>query len=196
MPRKPGARLSRVGTSAFIAAMLLLFALLLGAALGETTQRVKFIGADLTDEERAQNRDRIFEYLTQELGYNTAAACGVLSNIYYESRFDPTALGDYGTSYGICQWHNKRFDRLLSWCEENELDASDLESQLLYMTYELSNNYSYVNERMTKMISNSSSGAFSAGNYWCVQYERPVDKEVKGVIRGDAARHSYWPIYN
>lgn len=43
----------------------------------------------------------IFEYLTGTMNLNQAAACGILANIQYESGFNPNALGDNGTSYGI-----------------------------------------------------------------------------------------------
>ena len=64
------------------------------------------------------NRNRIYEFLIEELGLNHAAVCGIIANIHVESRFNPRALGDWGTSYGICQWHNKRFARLISWSEK------------------------------------------------------------------------------
>ena len=46
------------------------------------------------------------------MGLNNAAACGVLTNIQCESSFNPEVLGDGGTSYVICQWHNERWTRL------------------------------------------------------------------------------------
>lgn len=51
----------------------------------------------------------IYEFLVSNMGLTSAAACGVIANIQYESGFSPTKLGDHGTSYGICQWHNGRF---------------------------------------------------------------------------------------
>lgn len=47
-------------------------------------------------------------YLRREMKLNPAAVCGILANIEYESDFSPTAWGDDGTSYGLCQWHESR----------------------------------------------------------------------------------------
>ena len=139
------------------------------------------------------NRDIIYRFLTQELGLNHAVACGIIANIHYESRFNPEALGDYGTSYGICQWHNKRYTLLVDWSEENGLDYTSLETQLLFMKYELDNNFSFVMKRL-RDIADTKRGAYSAGNYWCIYYERPVNKYVSGDIRGELARQTYWNI--
>lgn len=49
------------------------------------------------------NETTIYNYAVNNMGLNVAAACGILANIYKESSFNPNALGDNGTSYGICQ---------------------------------------------------------------------------------------------
>ena len=62
--------------------------------------------------DKSSYESQIFKYLTEELGFNTAAACGVLANIEAESGFNPNIYGDGGTSYGICQWHAERMTNL------------------------------------------------------------------------------------
>ena len=168
-------------------------------AADETAQIPEYVFM-LTEAEVEANKYRIYEFLTLELGFNHASACGVMANIDVESRFDPTAVGDYGTSYGLCQWHNKRYDRLIEWSAENDLDYTTLEAQLLYMKYELDNNFAYVFKRMTNDIVNTSRGAYSAGNYWCINYQRPKDKVKRGDARGELARQKYFsgfiPIFS
>ena len=87
----------------FVVAAALFVALLLPLSPGAH-------GADLGTERS------VFEFLTTELGLNSAAACGVLANIEAESNFILTSYGDGGTSYGLCQWHDGRFDALQSFC--------------------------------------------------------------------------------
>ena len=137
------------------------------------------------------NRNRIYEFLIEELGLNHAAVCGIIANIHVESRFNPRALGDWGTSYGICQWHNKRFALLISWSEENGLDYTQLETQLQFMKFELENKYRFVYEHLLK-ASNTQRGAYSIGNYWCIYYEKPKNKYASGDARGELARKRYW----
>ena len=86
------------------------------------------------------NQDAIYNYLSKQ-GFNDAAICGILANIQHESGFDPNALGDGGTSYGICQWHNERWNNLINYCNQNGLDSSSVDGQMSYLVWELKNNY-------------------------------------------------------
>jgi hypothetical protein len=45
---------------------------------------------------------------------------------------------------------------------------------------------------MTNNIVDTRRGAHSAGNYWCINYQRPVDKVRRGDVRGELARNLYW----
>ena len=59
----------------------------------------------------ASNEEIIYNFLKNDLGLNTAAACGVLANIEKESSFrnDVIESGytwETGGGYGICQWTN------------------------------------------------------------------------------------------
>ena len=61
------------------------------------------------------------------------------------------------------------------------------------MKSELEGYYSFVYERL-KSVANTSRGAYSAGNYWCLYYEKPKNKIVSGDLRGELARQRYWHI--
>lgn len=147
------------------------------------------------------NETIIYEFLRNEMQFNEAAACGILANIYKESAFDPNALGDRGTSYGICQWHNERWTSMRNWCEENGLDWTDVRGQLLYLQYELSQNSNTVlwNGRTIydylSSVENTQQGAYDAGFYWCFYYEIPADRHAAAVVRGNLARDVYWQEY-
>ena len=88
-----------------------------------------------------ENTVFIYQYLTSTMGLNHAGACGVLANIQLESNFNSLALGDGGSSYGICQWHNGRFNNLISYCNKNGFDYNTVNGQLQYLSHELANNY-------------------------------------------------------
>ena len=140
------------------------------------------------------NQDAIYNYLSQK-GFNDAAISGILANIQHESGFDPTALGDGGTSYGICQWHLGRWDNLKSYCSENNLDVNSVEGQTAYLVWELENNYPSVYEKI-KNVPNTEQGAYDAAYEWTVNFEIPDNKEQRGQDRGNTAMADYWPTYS
>ena len=43
------------------------------------------------------NEEATFFYLTDTLGYNAAAACGIMANIRHESNFTPGSYGGGGS---------------------------------------------------------------------------------------------------
>ena len=83
------------------------------------------------------NEAVIYAFLTGEMGYNRAAAMGVVANMKYESGYRPVCDGDRGTSYGICQWHAGRKTNLINYCTENGLDYTTLDAQLRFFRYEI-----------------------------------------------------------
>jgi len=129
------------------------------------------------------------------LGIASAAACGVMGNIKYESGFRPTASGDSGTSYGICQWHAGRKSRLITWCGDNGYDYKTLEGQLYYLKYELTNYYTKVHNYL-KTCPNTDQGAYDAGYYFCYHFEAPASRASKSVTRGNYAKNTVWARYS
>lgn len=133
------------------------------------------------------NKEKCFQYLTGTAALSRAVAIGIMANIQHESNFVPTAKGDSGTSYGLCQWHKSRWDRLNAYCAEHDLLASDLTAQLRFLLYEFKKFYSKhwatINEQ-----ANTSDGAAEVAYIMCVKYEIPAKKESSGKKRGDTAR--------
>ena len=72
----------------------------------------------LPDYSQMDTETAITPFLRRELKLNRAAVCGILANMEYEADFSPTAWGDDGTSYGLCQWHESRCRSLFSFCQE------------------------------------------------------------------------------
>lgn len=149
----------------------------------------------------ASNQEIIFAFLMDEIGFHSAAACGVLANIERESSFNPHAYGDGGASYGICQWNTFRFTALKNWCAANGLDYTTLEGQLRYLQFELSaNNANYLWNGKTiynklTAVTDTAEGAYAAAYDWCYYFEVPANREKKARERGDLAVNSYWPVY-
>lgn len=168
----------------------------IGAAEQETpaAEEVKQEAAETYSQGRS-NEETIYNFLRNVLALNAAGACGVLANVERESGFNPQALGDGGTSYGICQWHASRFERLKAWCAENGKDYQTIDGQLWYLKYELSKSYSAV-LKFIEAVEDSAEGAYNAGHRWCLKFEIPANKEQNSDIRGQLARDKYWPKYN
>ena len=137
----------------------------------------------------------VFDFLTNELMLSDAAACGVLANIEHESAFQPTIVGDKGTSYGLCQWHNERFSALRGYCTALGLDYRTVEGQMAYLKYELGSRYTSLLLSL-QAIDDTPDGAYRAAYLWCVQFERPSNMQVKAAQRGELAQGKYWPRYS
>ena len=143
------------------------------------------------------NAKTIYEFCIKELKLNNAGACGVLANIEAESNFNPNLYGDGGDSYGICQWNLSRFDNLISFCNKNGYNWKTLNGQLYFLKYELTYNKSdtgYILDKL-KNVSNTASGAYTAGYDWCYYFERPANKAAKSESRGYKAQNTYWPEF-
>ncbi len=139
----------------------------------------------------SENAREVYWFCRLELGLNHAAACGVLANVQLESSFRPLALGDGGTSYGICQWHLGRCDALVAFCSSHKLDYNTLEGQLAYLQYELTHGYAGV-YRGLLTVEDTEEGAYRAAYIMCVQFEMPNQMEARGMQRGNLARYNYF----
>lgn len=137
---------------------------------------------------------QIFTFVTEEMGLNSAAACGILANIEAESSFNLTTVGDKGTSFGLCQWHNTRYDDLKTYCLLRGYDYRTLEGQMNFMAYELKTAYQGVYNAMLN-VPDTADGAYTAAYHWCYYYERPADLEGASLRRGRNAQFKYWLRY-
>ena len=140
------------------------------------------------------NEQLCYLFATKVMGYNDAAAAGLLANIKAESGFRTNANGDSGRSYGICQWFSSRKTRLLNWCEDNGKDPASLIGQLYFLKYELETYYPAVHKYM-KNVENSAQGAFDAAYYFCYHFEAPANKASKSTSRGNSAMNTFYPKY-
>ena len=125
------------------------------------------------------------------MGLNTAAACGILSNVYSECNFDPTVY--YQGSYGICQWLGVRRTKLENYCAAHGYDYRTLVGQLYFLKDDLKD-FPKIDTYM-RNVANTADGAYDAGHYWCYYYEVPANRSSNSVKRGNRARDVYWPKY-
>jgi len=175
-------------TIAVLLALLLLGSLMIPTAFATDTNYSEI------DYSEMDNETAVYTYLTEEMGLNTAAACGVLANIAYESGFDPTVWGDGGTSHGLCQWHNGRCSNLSRFCQEHGYDEDSVYGQMAYLQYELTNSYPSVLSYLENVADNES-GAYDAAWYWCYYFEVPANRDYQADQRGSAASGDYYPNY-
>jgi hypothetical protein len=147
------------------------------------------------------NMDTVYTYLTGTLGLNTAAACGVMANMVYESRFSASLTTS--KYLGILQWDynavgaNSGYS-MSSWMEENGYELTSLSGQLAYLKYHLteSKDYKCADTYSTlTSTSNSADGAYNAGYYFCYNYERPSNKASASTARGNLASQVLYKVY-
>ena len=141
----------------------------------------------------ASNEETAFFYLTDTLGFNVAAACGIMANIRHESNFHPGA-GSWGGAYGLCQWMGGRLDGLEYYCWDHGFDSESMAGQLSYLTHELKSYYPSLYKYLMN-IENSSEGAYNAAYRFCYDFERPADRGGQSSSRGNLAGGTYWNRY-
>jgi tape measure domain-containing protein len=84
------------------------------------------------------NVSYMWKYLKGQ-GFTDAAAAGVIGTLQGESGkgLNTTAVGDHGTSYGIAQWHNGRWNNLVSYAHKHGMAPSELAAQAGFLMQEL-----------------------------------------------------------
>ena len=146
----------------------------------------------------SDNKTEIFSYLTNEMGLNSAAACGIMANIEKESNFKPGKIirdSNGLQSGGLCMWNGSRLSRLKNYCNNKGLNYLSIKGQLSYLNYELKlSQYKHIFNYLKK-VPNNSSGAYDAAYYWCYYFEIPASRGTRSVQRGNAAIRNYWPVY-
>ena len=102
------------------------------------------------------------------LGYSKSNASGIAGNLYTESKFDPKAIGDNGTSFGLAQWHKSRWERLRNWSNQRGLNINTFDAQLRFMDWELNNTEKRAKSKLLE-TTNPRDSAYAFAKY----YERP-----------------------
>lgn len=113
----------------------------------------------------------------KQSGLSNNAVAALMVNMNAESSFRTTALGDNGTSYGLCQWHAGRYNNLKSYCGK---EYSTVQCQLSFLFHELQNSYKGT---YNMLLSNNS--AWTMADYFCQNFERPYKYQTNCPIRAN-----------
>ena len=125
-----------------------------------------------------------------KLGYSRAGICAILANMQAESGFDLTAVGDGGTSFGLCQWHDSRWTDLNNYCAAHGLDPNTVEGQIAFLDYELQNNYPDFYNQLQN-ASDTQENAENLARTWCIDFERPAYATTRAEERAGYVG-TYW----
>ena len=114
-------------------------------------------------------------------GWTDEVCAGIMGNMMAECggrtlNLNPNAIGDGGTSYGLCQWHNGRKNNLINNY------GTEIEQQIEYLSYELGDVNSYFST-----ITNYEQIAYE----FCIKFERPSNAQQKGIDRKTLAQTAY-----
>lgn len=131
---------------------------------------------------RASTNDVMTQLQSSGWGKNQAA--GIAANLFAESKFDPTAVGDNGHAYGIGQWHEDRQALFAKWAG-HDIHGSTLAEQLKFVDYELRHGdaQSQLAGRALPLVHS----ADAAGRIVSQYYERPADQAGEAARRGALA---------
>lgn len=127
------------------------------------------------------------QYLTGK-GFNTAAAIGIIANIKQESDFRTNCVGDHGTSFGICQWHNARGRAMIAYVGSGW--ENNLSGQLDFLLHELDTSYSGLVAEL-KQVPNTLEGAKHAADRFVRVFERPANVDTSSLRRQTNAEN-FW----
>lgn len=123
-------------------------------------------------------------------GLNAAQALGILANIRNESGFRPDAVGDNGTSFGLCQWHLGRGDAMKAHCGGGDKWKTDVTGQISYLWKELNGSHKHAYNEF-KDCPNTLQGCRTTAEQFCIHFEVPADRYVRAAERADQAE-IYW----
>lgn len=118
-------------------------------------------------------------------GWTRQQASGIAANLWFESMYNPSAVGDNGHAYGIAQWHEDRqaaFKKLFGI----DIRKSTLDQQLQFVDYELRNG----SDKGARQAGNALMGADNAAQAGAIVsrlYERPADSDGEAARRAQAA---------
>ena len=135
------------------------------------------------------NQKEIYRFLTEDLGLNTAAACGIMGNIYYETgyRADIT-VGDY---YGLFMYYPPLGEALRTWCDSQKLDYRTVDGQMKFLRAMFNGEVAYFNyiSLYSSLLEteNTANGAYNAGAMFCRQFEKPSDLSNQARLRAEHA---------
>lgn len=160
-------------------------------ALGKAMQgdfkgaREEFINA-AADENATGERSKYIQQKLMSMGFTASAAAGVVGNLVQESGLRTDAIGDNGTSGGLAQWHNERWEALKRFAAARGKDWTDLDTQIEFLAEEMRTSYA---ETYAKM--QHAELPEIAGQIMTDEYEKPDSASANYAQRQANARAAY-----
>lgn len=146
-------------------------------------------GTSSIDTSGLDSKPRIVVESLMSKGLNKAAACGIAGNIRHESNFNTAAVGDYGTSFGICQWHYGRGTAMKQYCGANW--DNNLTKQLDYLWQELTTAYANSVLATLRQVPDTAEGCKIAADTFVRKFEIPADVGNESLKRQATALEYY-----
>lgn len=119
------------------------------------------------------NREIIYGYLTNEMGFSPAVAAGIMGNFQVESKstWNPAVLNPNEQAIGIAQWEGTRRTALQKLARQSGRSETDLDIQLEFMRQELLGGQTTpIYDQLKKLRGGDS--VKQAATIWQSQYER------------------------
>ena len=160
-------------------------------ALGKAMQgdfkgaREEFINA-AADENATGERSKYIQQKLMSMGFTASAAAGVVGNLIQESGLRTDAIGDNGTSGGLAQWHNERWEALKRFAAARGKDWTDLDTQIEFLAEEMRTSYADTYAKMQ-----SAELPEIAGQIMTDEYEIPDPASANYAQRQANARAAY-----
>ena len=160
-------------------------------ALGKAMQgdfkgaREEFINA-VADENATGERSKYIQQKLMSMGFTASAAAGVVGNLVQESGLRTDAIGDNGTSGGLAQWHNERWEALKRFAAARGKDWTDLDTQIEFLAEEMRTSYADTYAKMQ-----NAELPEIAGQIMTDEYERPDPASANYGQRIANARAAY-----
>lgn len=95
----------------------------------------------VADENATDERSKYIQQKLMSMGFTASAAAGVVGNLIQESGLRTDAIGDNGTSGGLAQWHNERWEALKRFAAARGKDWTDLDTQIEFLAEEMRTSY-------------------------------------------------------
>lgn len=140
------------------------------------------------------NESTIFNFLTEILGLNQAAASGILTNIACASYFRPGTIGEGGAAFGLLQWRTIRYAAMMSWCKSNNKRYATVDGQMWFLKHDLEDSYPELLAAM-KDTENTPEGACEATRKWYAEYNSSAGDESVADFRAQLVQNLYYPKY-
>ena len=147
--------------------------------------REEFINAS-ADESATGERSKYIQQKLMDMGFSANAAAGVIGNLVQESGLRTDAIGDGGTSGGLAQWHNERWEALKRFAAERGTAWTDLDTQIEFLVKELRESYASTYAKMQAAeLPEQSTQIFTD------EFERPDPASANYAQRQANARAAY-----